>query len=490
VNLRIVPAIATAFALASAVQAQDRQRCILEGSRQTQIRLPSGQYNSFIGGNVLVRCPAKSLTLRSDSLESFGDEGRVFVIGNVHYDEPRLSLTSNYLTYYQRDERIVANGNVNARLPSGSTLRGPFAEYQRVIPGTRPAPRLYANGRPTITIVQKDSAGKPTEPTTVLANNVTMVGDSLVYAGGAVVVTRQEVVARGDSVDLDSEREITVMMRNPSIEGRRDRPFTLSGDRIELTGRNRKLDRVLSKGRAKAVSEDMTLASDTIDLRLADDLLQRAIAWGPSRARASSSTQQIVSDSIDVLLPNQRLREMRAVRSASAEGRPDSIRFRADTTDWMRGDTIVARFDTVIVRDTARVAPDSTRPSPARATPDTSRATADTARAARDTTRTRLRELIAVGNAKSFYHLPPADSTQRKPAINYVFGREIVVDFKEQRVAKVTVIDKAAGVYLEPKPATAPADTTRPVPGATRAPANAQSRPPATPNPPPGRRPR
>lgn len=433
-------------------EAQERERCIstpLPQTRLTRIQTSPGQYNTFMSGGVRISCPTKDLRLSADSLESYADE-RIFLVGNVHYDEPRLSLTSDFLTYYQRDERIVAQGNVDAKLPNGSTMRGPMAEYLRAIPGTRPVPRLFASGRPTITITQKDSAGNPTEPATVLANNVTMVGDSLVYAGGSVLVTREEVLARGDSMALDSEREITVLMRGPAIEGRRDRPFTLSGERIELMGRNRKLERVLAMGRARAVSEDMTLASDTIELRIADDLLQRTIAWGPSRARASSATQQIVSDSIDALMPGQRIREMHAVRRATAEGKPDTLRFKADTVDWMRGDTIVARFDTAATSDTTRTA--------------------------------QLKELVAVGNAKSYYHLPPADSTVRKPAINYVTGREIMVDFQEQRVAKVTVIDKAAGVYLEPRPELAKPDTVRataPATPATRVPRPPQpSRPP------------
>jgi lipopolysaccharide export system protein LptA len=429
--------------------AQDTQRCIFENTpntRQLMVKLPSGQYNTFLGAGVNGRCPAKSVTLSADSLESYADEGRIFLVGHVRYDEPRLSLTSNYLTYYQKEERVVANGDVNARLPSGSTLKGPFAEYLRAIPGTRPNARIMANGRPAITIVQKDSSGKPTEPVTVVANNVTMEGDSLVYAGGSVLVTRQEVLARGDSMALDSEREITVMMRNPSIQGRRERPFTLSGERIELMSRNRKLQRVLSKGKATAVSEDMTLSSDTIDLRITADLLQRAIAWGPTRARATSPAQRIVSDSIDVSMPNQRIREMHAVRTALAEGRPDSTRFRADTLDWMRGDTIVARFDTVPTRDTSRAA--------------------------------RMKEIVALGNAKSYYHLAPGDSTADKFAINYVIGRLITVAFQDQRVAKVTVIDQAAGVYLEPKPKAASADTARASPTSPTSPA---PRPGATP---------
>jgi hypothetical protein len=212
-------------------------------------------------------------------------------------------------------------------------------------------------------------------------------------------------------------------------------------------------------GTARAVSEDMTLTSDTIDLRVASDLLQRAVAWGPSRAKAFSPAQNITADSIDVIMPDQRIREMHAVRGAIAQGKPDSIRFEADTLDWMRGDTIVARFDTTVVADSARA--------------------------------TRLRELHAVGSAKSYYHLAPADTTMRRPAINYVTGREIVIDFRASQVSKVTVVEQASGVYLEPS-AIAPTDTTQ-----TRAPANRPAnRPATTPRPaarpatPPVRRPR
>ena len=414
-------------------QGQGTQRCSWDTpGAQRVVEVAPGVRNTYLGGRVVMRCPDRGIRIDADSVESYEGEGRVYLIGNVKYSEPRLSVDSDYLTYFQRDERVIANGNVFARLPNGSTLRGPVAEYLRATPATRPVARLHATGRPTITLAQRDTGrGPPPPPATVVANGVTMVGDSLVYAGGQVIVTREDVLARADSMTLDSQREVTVLMRGPSISGRRERPFTLSGTRIELTGADRKLRRVLSMGNAQAISEDMTLASDTIDLRVADDLLQRAIAWGPSRARASSAAQRITSDSIDVTMPNQRILEMHAVRGAIAQGRPYSTRFRADTLDWMRGDTIVARFDTAAVKDSART--------------------------------TRLRELHAVGAAKSYYHLAPADTTQRRPAINYVIGREIVVDFQQSQVSRVTVVDQASGVYLEPRPATA-ADTARAAP--------------------------
>lgn len=445
------------MALPVVLAGQERQLCTWDANRQTNVRTASGQYNTYFGGNVVMRCPAKQITLRSDSLEYYGDEGRVFVLGNVRYSEPRLDVDSDFMTYFQRDERIVANGNVFARLPNRSTMRGPVAEYFRAIPGSRPVPRLVAAGRPTITVVQRDSAGQTGPPMTVVANNVTMVGDSLVYAGGSVVVTREEIVARADSMALDSEREIAVLMRQPSIEGRRDRPFTLAGERIEMTSRARELERVIAKGRARAVSQDLTLTSDTIDLRITDDLLQRAVAWGPSRATAFSPAQRILADSIDVRMPAQRIREMHAVGGAAAQGQPDTTRFRADTVDWMRGDTIIARFDTAATGDTTRAA--------------------------------RIRELIAQGAAKAYYHLAPADTTLDRPAINYVIGREILVAFEEQRVARVTVIDQAGGVYLEPNAGVAAAAPAAVAPAAA-APTSSQPRPSSAPSPPPPAAPR
>ena len=87
---------------------------------------------------------------------------------------------------------MIAVGDVNARLPSGSTLVGPVAEYKRAIPRVRPRAQMIARLRPTITIVEKDSAGKPAPPTTVVSDSVFMDGDSLIYGSGQVVITRPQ----------------------------------------------------------------------------------------------------------------------------------------------------------------------------------------------------------------------------------------------------------------------------------------------------------
>src|SRR5437762_10673051 len=120
-----LPAVAL---IARGAHGQDRTRCTMEQlpmSRITAVQLPSKEYNYFIGGGLVVRCPSRGITLKADSAELYGDEKRDFLVGHVSYNEPRLNLTSDFLTYYTAEERIVAAGNVNGRLPSGSTLKGP-----------------------------------------------------------------------------------------------------------------------------------------------------------------------------------------------------------------------------------------------------------------------------------------------------------------------------------------------------------------------------
>ena len=423
------------------------------------IKLPSGQRNIYVGGNVVARCAAQRLVLRSDSLEYYGDEGRAFFIGRVDYTEPRLTLKSDFLTYFQREERILASSNVDAKLPSGSNLKGPQLEFWRSLPGVREQ-HATAIGRPTISIVQTDSAGRPQPPVTVTGNNVWMLGDSVVASSGQVVVVRPELTASGDSLFLDAGPGLLRLMRNPRVSGRKGRPYTLVGQTIDVLTRERKLERVLAKSKAEATSEDLNLKSDTIDLRVVNDSLSRAIAWGKSRSRAVSASQSIIADSTDVVMPGQRLREMHAVGGAVAEGAPDSSRFRTPERDRLTGDTIVAHFDTA-----ASLKRDST-------------------------SKPKIRLLVSSGHATSLQHLPPRDTTLRTPAIVYVVGSAIDVSFDSGAVKTVRVQDDSlsTGLYLEPERPDStrrrPADAAAIAPGAAARPAGDARQAPSTPPPP------
>src|SRR5262249_49639929 len=190
---------------------------------------------------------------------------------------------------------------------------------------------------------------------------------------------------------INTGTEVMQLHRNPQVQGTRGRPFKLVGERIDMFSRDRKLNRVLSRSRAVATSQDLTLRSDTIDLRISNDQLDRAFAWGKSRARATSTSENMLAASLDVLMPAQRIREGHALRQAVAEGHPDTTRYRADTTDWLRGDTIVATFDTLAPPDTTK-GPD-------------------------------IKRLVSTDSASAYYHVAPSDTAQRRLSINYVRGR-------------------------------------------------------------------
>lgn len=411
-------------------------------TRLTSTRLPSGQRNSYIGGGVTAHCPAQSMTIISDSAEFFGDTRVLHLIGHVHYAEPRITLLAQTATYFMSEERVLAVGDVHATLPSGTTLVGPQVEYLRAVPGVRPLAHMTAPGRPTIHLVEHDSTGRPGEPMAIVANTVRMTGDSLVYAAGQVRITRTDVIATSDSAAFDSGRDWARLVHHPRIIARGSRPFTLTGRVIDLFAHGHQLDRVLSMGAARGVSRDATLTADTIDFRMAKGRLQRVFSWGPARSRAVNPTYDIVADSLDVRMPDQRMREIVAVRHAVARSLPDTARFHTTQRDWLRGDTIVAHFDTL-------------------------RVAADTAR------QPGLVALVALGRARSYYQIAPRDSAVLQPAINYVTGRDITVSFLDHQLRQVTITDKAMGVYLEPArpPKPGAADSSKDTAPATATPA-------------------
>ena len=458
-------------------------RCTLVEQPSTRIFSDSTATGNVLnfGGGVHFRCPSRSIELRGDSAERFNDHDAL--IGNAVFDDPRVHVTSDFLNYFPDSEKVVAVGNVHVRTPSGSTLVGPIAVYYRAAPRIRTRALISAKARPLITVVEKDSAGRPTEPMTVLADSVLMDGDSLIYGRGQVVITRPQITATADSVFVDETKETMRLMRGPELKGNKERPFSLKGDVIDLYSTNRKPQRVIARGSGIAVSDSLTLKSDTIDLRLKNDVLDHAYVWGSkSRARAVSPTQNILADSLDVTMPGQQIRLVHALGKAFAQGKPDTARFtveKGDSTDWIRGDTIIAHFDSV-------------PPKAATAAKDTSKGP-------------RINQLIATGHASAWYHMAASDTAERRPAINYTSARTITVDFSPQpppskgppgakqsapqnapqKVATVTAKDSVNGVFIEPgkadstrRSAGAPADKGPPKPATKEQPKPATNEPP------------
>jgi len=230
------------------------------------------------------------------------------------------------------------------------------------------------------------------------------------------------MLSTSDSAFVDKFTEFARLTLTPKVVGRGDRHFTLSGDIIDVFSKNHEVDRVKSLGHAEATSDDITLKSDTIDLRITNQKLERAFAWGRTRAHAHSKDQDITADSIEVFMPGQTLRTMRALGRAIAESQPDSLKISSKTLDRLEGDTITAHFDTVTAADTSK------QPG--------------------------IREIFARGTkssrAKSFYQVARSgEKVTGRPNVNYVLGDSITVTFRKKQVYEVHVNGRAEGFYNE-----------------------------------------
>jgi hypothetical protein len=440
-------------------------------TRVTAAKLASGKYNTFTGAGVRAHCRNDpGVTLKSDSAEYYDEQGLLYLIGRVHYTDPRAVVDAHHMTYYVANERLLADTDVVAVLPSGTTMHGPHADYLRSIPAVRPRAQLTATGRPHFHLVQQDSTTSTPDTAGVDANTVYMNGDSLIYASRRVVIKRTDLIATSDSAFMNQGTGFARLTVHPIINGTQTQhPFTLRGDIVDIYTVNHELARVEAIRHGDAVSKDMHLVADTIDLRFDQKVLARSYSWGPTRARATTPERDILADSIDVLMPGQVIHQIRAVRKAYATGEPDTTHFKSKERDWMKGDTIIAYFDTTRVkapkpappRDVAAAPP---RAAKAHATPPpapTSSPPSTTASAPASDSQPQVKTIVANGDAHALYQLPPRDKTLGRPAINYVIGRVITVAFVDRQVETVRVTDSAVGVYLEPQSDTVAKDSLK-----------------------------
>ena len=386
---------------------------------------PAGGRITYIGGGVDATCEGQGNRLLADSAEHYADRGELILIDRVRYTEQRVAMQSERMVYYTTDDHLLATGNVRGRTSTGTRFTGPQIEYFRAKPGVRDAPSWRAPGRPFVRMAPNQVARGPrpmpgtvtrSDSTDLTADVVISENDSLIWASGKVVIERPDLRATGDSATLDKGTELARLMRSPAILGRGERPFTLVGTVIDVWSRDQRVERVLASGKGQVLSDSLTLTGDTIDLRVTDQKMSRVYAWG-ARALADAPAQQMEADSLDILMPGQRLRELHAVGRAIAYSRVDTMTITTDERDWIAGDTIVAHFDTVATRDT--------------------------------TSDPRLREVVATGDAHAFYQLAPSSGTKGAPNLSYNVGREITVSFTDGAVDNVAVRDRASGLFLE-----------------------------------------
>ena len=391
------------------------------------------------GGGVLAHCDGTNSTISADSFAHYSGIGRLDLIGRVQIRDTSLSLDARFVSYYLRDERLEAHNNVVAvNRRTGSVLRGPNLNYWRAAQGIRDTTEMYATQRPTVEYRPAVASDSVQEPYIIVADRIRLKGDDRMWGGGKVTVDRSDFQSRSDSLRLDQTSGFGVLTGNPSVEGRgrtggaaAAKSYTLVGTRIELGLEQRDVRQVKALGHGRATGADWVLTADTIDLRIADRMLQQTFAWGDSlRPHAISTLYTIDADSLAIDSPAEVLTESRAFGKALSTARRDSATVAANT-DWIAGDSLTARF---------QQEQDSVNPA---------------------VQHSRLSQILARGAARALtHHFDTADTTSAGPAINYSRGNQIEVAMLRDRIEHVIVAGKADGVHLEPRRAVA-ADSLR-----------------------------
>src|SRR6266511_464733 len=309
--------------------------------------------NYFGAGGVRAHCLGTGTTIAADSFAHYSASRRMDLVGHVAIRDTGLALDANFVSYFLRDERLEAHNNVVAvNRRTGTVLRGPNLKYWRVAQGIRDTVEMYATQRPTVEYRQStpsDSAQQ--EPYIIVGDRLRFKGDDRMWAGGNVTIDRSDFASRSDSMLMDQTKGFGVLVGTPSVEGKgrtttaeAGRNYTLVGTRIELALVQRDVRGVKALGKGKATGSDWVLTADTIDLRIADRLLQQTFAWGDTmRPHAVSTLYTIQADSLAIDSPGEVLTESRAFGSAFSTAKRDSIT-PANETDWITGDSLTIRF--------------------------------------------------------------------------------------------------------------------------------------------------
>jgi len=442
---------------------QGGDRCAVEiettpGTVTHVTRLPDGARRFDAGGGVEATCGDK--WVRADSATWFEGRGLLHLYGNVRFRDPGRSLEADRATYFQNEDRLRPEGNVRfVETESGSTLTGPVLDYYPAN-AQRPVERIFAPRRPHLRFYPEAPDGGRGEAFDVDADRIHIYGDSALAGDGDVVVTRANLEATGDSLDLDLAHDRLWLLGEPEVV---TNATSLVGDTILAILEEGEVREIQAWPDASAVGEDLTLTAPLLRLFVAGGEINRTVAAAgePERtgiedvaerapwASARSPDFTLVADSIDILRPGGQLDRVVSIGRARAAARElvvpgDSLLGR----NWISGDTVTGFF----------AAADS--------------AVSDSSAAG---TEARLQRLVAAGDARALHvRLPEDGGPGGRPDINYVLGPIVTLWIGGGEVDSATVIGPATGVYAEAigiaaDTARAAADTTGEAAGADTA---------------------
>lgn len=402
--------------LPAPLRAQGPATCTVQldsvGGVARQVEIAPGMVHTYAGGGVWASCRGRPVSLRSDSAAWYSERDKVDFIGRVHFRDSTATLDSRTATYFPRDERLEAYGDVRlVNLETGSRLDGSALTYWREAPGVRDTAEMLATNRPTVRY--RSAADTAAEPYVIVGQRVRLRGSDRTWAGGNVSIDRSDFGSRSDSAALDLGAGRGAFLGHAEVQGRGANQYTLAGRTIVFRLDRSKLTWVQAQGAADAASKDWRLSADTIAFDIVSEQIDRGTAWGDSsRPSARSDRHTMRADSVALDTPGQLLEELRGYGDAVATAARDSL---DGQPDWVAGDSLVAQFDTTSAGQ--RI----------------------------------LTSLEARGRARAYYRVYEKDGATLA-GINYSRGKHIVAAFDERGVHRVKVLGEGDGLYLEPIP--------------------------------------
>ena len=401
---------------------------------------------TYMSGRALYVCD-NGISFQADSAVSAF--GRRILIGAVIFEDPDRTVRAARMEYEERTGLVVAQGDVTViEKKSGNRLRAPTGvTYNRATRNNPEARMNVYSGRPTLTLYGE---GEKKDTTQVVSDRMEMIGDRYFRGFGNVTINRGTLDARGGEALMLSGGDTISLWRQARIKNEN---FTLDADSIYGVTEADEFRELRAFRETKLDSEDMDVTSHRMRILLDSGVVNRLIAIGitgptatSGQARVLATDFNLVADSIDALMPGEKIEKVTAVGRALGERAMDSLDVKLPELirrDWLRGDTVIATFVE---------APDSIKRR----------------RAAADSANDRIMDrLVAIGAEKpatALYRMRSEGDTTGVPQVSYITAKRITATFKDGEVHDVDADQEIKGLYLQPKadPKKPPATTTPP----------------------------
>lgn len=431
-----------AVALPATLQAQAGSCELVASTGETQRNAETG---TIVVPQPVVRCEG-GVEISAAQGTYLQNAGEVLLNGNVAYRDPTRTLSAQNATYSSALGRLYATGNVVfTDAARGSTLRGPEMEYFRVQPG-RPQPQVIATGRPHLTLLpDAQRPGTNRDPFDVDADRMVIVGEDQFTATGQVQIRRTDLNASGAEAQYDGTAGRMELRRDARVRSAR---FDLAGEFIETIMFGGEVQRVFARDSARLSADKLRVTGPQMQMFFANRLLERLVARGRgaeagARPVASSAGFRLEADSLEAIMPTQKLDSVVAIGDARGEvfdtTAADTSAAGSAAQDWIEGDTIVGRFVQRVGQATG-------------------------AAAAQDTA-IELQRIAARGSARSLYRVKNEERPGR-PGLNFVAASVIYLNFVEGELDTAQIAGLQRGLYLDPTPTAAARASSPAAPGA------------------------